>query len=63
METERLTFVINRDGFDKARVWAQQTIKAYRRTVLEHRFTQARRAYIETYCVLKRFLRTGQIGR
>jgi hypothetical protein len=55
-ETERIAFLIARDGEEKARAWALDTARSYRKVVIEgktHRLY--RKEMMRSYLELKRF--------
>lgn len=67
IETNRLNFVVNRDGLSNAVLFAKQSIQMYRTSVLLSRkrgytnphhasLPHYRRGFIESYCAFKRFV-------
>lgn len=58
-ETDRLNFIINRDGTRAAVEFAHRTMVSYRRHVLYGHIDRLlmRRKYIESYLAFKRFAR------
>ena len=63
-ETERLTFVRNRDGQEELVKFAKQSMIAYRRAVLKGGFAaqvENRRNYICSYLEFKHTYLTGEI--
>lgn len=58
-ETDRLQFIIARDGIDEAIIFAYRTMVAYRRAVLSKQImydSDKRRTFIESYLAFKRFI-------
>lgn len=59
-ESDRIAFVVKRDGRKAATEWVQCTLRIYRRAVLDrHHFASTReyrRGFIESYCDFKRWL-------
>ena len=65
IERERLSFLIDRDGFKETKEWAARTMRIYRKAVLKNgndgsnpHFASSReyrRKFIEAYLHLKRF--------
>lgn len=63
-ETERLTFMRNRDGQEELVKFAKQSMIAYRRTVLKGGFAtmkENRLNYIRSYLEFKHTYLTGEI--
>ena len=63
-EAERIAFVIEQRGFDKALLWAEMVYKIYRRAVLDKRHFASkpyyRRKVIDSYLELKRWFMTNK---
>ena len=57
IETERLMFMINRDGLEEAVRFAVQTRNIYRTAVVKKKVSrEMRRTYIESYLCFKQFV-------
>lgn len=57
VETNRLNFLIERDGIDGAVEFAKRTLVSYRRAVVNRDITRDKRqGFIESYLAFKRFL-------
>lgn len=71
-ESQRLRFLISRDGVDGAVAFALQTLRIYRQSVLKNgrhnrqfhfaSTREYRRKFIEAYCHFKRFYFFAQAG-
>jgi hypothetical protein len=69
VESERIDFLIRRDGHEKAREFAVRTLRAYRKCLLmtgnggrkfhHASLPQYRRSFVESYLYLKRFARAS----
>jgi len=66
-ESQRLTFIEQRDGKEAAANFAKQTLRIYRKAVLTSRkcgcnkphyasLREYRRSFIESYCAFKQYL-------
>lgn len=56
-ESGRLTFLIKRDGLEKAKEFARRGIVFYRKALLSKKGLVHRRQFIENYLAFKRFLK------
>ena len=57
IENDRLNFMINRDGLEKAVEFASQTRDIYRTAVVKKKVANhLRRTYIESYLSFKKFV-------
>ncbi|MCK5611598.1 hypothetical protein KAR91_57540 [Candidatus Pacearchaeota archaeon] len=54
-EFDRLSFLIKRDGLEKAKEFARRGVNAYRKTILSKKSLIHRREFIESYLAFKRF--------
>lgn len=56
-EADRLAFLVDRDGLEGAKEFAQRTKVSYRRKVLENKFisTEMKLRYVRAYLAFKRF--------
>ena len=56
-EADRLAFLVDRDGLEGAKEFAERTKVSYRRKVLERKFlnNEIRVSFIRSYLALKRF--------
>ena len=63
MDKERLRYLIARDGNEEAKAWALDTLRLYRKYLLnpKSKHILQRGAMIQSYLNLKRFYFTGAI--